>query len=285
MATRTAFQRYSNPPNSTSMGFSQRETVIAGTAFCAAAAVFAFVTPYTAAAVYAVSFWQYAVYALAFLHRRVSLEAFQHDAYLTRTASLVAFAWVYLSSPIDVLSLAVVLVGFALNIAAVKALGTDRTYYGVELAALQPKRITAFPYTWIPHPMLVGNMAAFGGAMLNAEFARQWWPLAVLHVGLNLAIILMEAYAKPVGTRNAESSEERQPFDAVSAAFEGGLAGAAVGAAFAALVDPSAWAAAMTAGAGVFAYAAVLADAYLPKGMLRSFTANERSRTAAARTP
>jgi hypothetical protein len=285
MATRAAVQRYSNPPSSASIELAQLATAFAGTAFFAAAAVFAFITPYSAAAVYAVSFWQYAVYALAFLHRRVSLEAFQHDAYLTRTASLVAFAWVYLSSPIDVLSLIVVAAGFALNIAAVKALGTDRTYYGVELAELEPKRITAFPYTWIPHPMLVGNMAAFGGTLLNAEFARQWWPLAALHVGLNLAIILMEAYAKPVKSRNTQSSDERQPFEAFSAAFEGGLAGAAVGAAFAALVDPSAWAAAMTAAAGVFAYAAVLADAYLPKGMLRSFTANERSRTAAARTP
>jgi hypothetical protein len=281
MATRTEVQRFSNPPNSASIDLSKWTTAFAGIAFFTAAAVFAFFTPHVATAVYAVSFWLYAVYALAFLHRRVSLEAFQQDAYLTRTASLAAFAWAYFSSPIDVLSLIVVSAGFALNIAAVKALGTDRTYYGVELAGLEPKRINAFPYTWIPHPMLLGNMAAFGGTLLNAEFARQWWPLAVLHVGLNLAIILMEAYAKPVETH---SVGERQPFDTLSAAFEGGLAGAAVGAAFAALVDPSAWAAAMTAGAGVFAYAAMLADAYLPKGMLRTFIENERSRTAAART-
>lgn len=264
MATRTAVQRYSNPPSSAPIELAQWATAFAGAAFFAAAAVFAFVTPYTAAAVYAVSFWQYAVYALAFLHRRVSLEAFQHDAYLTRTASLVAFAWAYLSSPIDVLSLGVVSVGFALNIAAVKALGTDRTYYGVELAELEPKRITAFPYTWIPHPMLVGNMAAFGGTLLNAEFARQWWPLAVLHVGLNLAIILMEACARPHPTAPQSESRERPVSESIWMLSVAGLLGSAAAAGIVVAIGNAADAsAAVLLGACAGVYAATIIRSYL----------------------
>ncbi len=48
------------------------------------------------------------------------------------------------------------------RMAAARALGTDRTYYGHEVAGLPHRRITTFPYSWISHPMLAGNIAAFG---------------------------------------------------------------------------------------------------------------------------
>ena len=86
--------------------------------------------------------------------------------------------------------------GFALSIAATRALGTERTYYGFELAALPPKRITSFPYSLTAHPMLIGSMLAFGGTLLDGAFLRAWWPLGVLHVALSLSIILMEAHGK-----------------------------------------------------------------------------------------
>jgi hypothetical protein len=147
--------------------------------------------------VWALSFWHYLVYALAFVPRRVALLVFVRDAVLLKAASLAVFAAVYLSASPDLLSLLVVGLGLFLNLAAAHALGTERTYYGFELAALPPKRLTAFPYSVIGHPMLIGNAIAFAGTLLNAEFRSEWWPLAIAHVGLNLAVLVMEVKARP----------------------------------------------------------------------------------------
>ena len=46
---------------------------------------------------------------------------------------------------------------------AAAVLGIDRTYYGHEVLGLAPKRLTAFPYSLTAHPMILGNVAAFGG--------------------------------------------------------------------------------------------------------------------------
>ncbi|MEM7045579.1 MAG: methyltransferase [Pseudomonadota bacterium] len=146
-------------------------------------------------AVYALSFWHYLVYALAFLWRRISLERFKRDSMILKTVSLAALAAVLWTTVPNVLSAIVMAAGFGLNIAAAQALGTDRTYYGYELAAIPGKRITSFPYSITAHPMLIGNMLAFGGTLLDDAFRTNWWPLGLLHVILNLAIILNEAYA------------------------------------------------------------------------------------------
>ena len=147
--------------------------------------------------VYALSFWHYAIYALAFVPRAVSLPVFERDAVLMKGVSLAAFAAVYLTVTPDFLSLLFVGVGLLFNISAARALGTDRTYYGYELASLPPKWVTAFPYSVLSHPMLTGNAVAFTATLLNAEFRADWWPLAVAHVILNLAILVMEARARP----------------------------------------------------------------------------------------
>ena len=149
------------------------------------------------AVVYLLSFWHYPIYALAFVLRTVRLAVFERDAVLMKGVSLAAFASVYLTVTPDLLSLLVVAVGLLFNISAARALGTDRTYYGYELAALPPKRITAFPYSVLSHPMLTGNALAFAGTLLNGEFRADWWPLAVAHVILNLAVLVMEARARP----------------------------------------------------------------------------------------
>ena len=146
-------------------------------------------------AVYALSFWHYLVYALAFLYRRISLERFKRDSYLLKAVSLLALASVLWTTAPNLLSTIAMAAGFALNIAAARALGADRTYYGFELEALPPKRITAFPYSVTSHPMLIGNMLAFGGTLLDDAFREAWWPLGLLHVVLNFSVILMEAKA------------------------------------------------------------------------------------------
>ena len=96
------------------------------------------------------------------------------------------------ASPLDPASLAVIAGGILLNVRAAAALGLDRTYYGHEVAGLPARRITAFPYSLTGHPMILGNVAAFGGTLINADFRQQWWPLAGLHVALNIGLLAME---------------------------------------------------------------------------------------------
>ncbi len=100
--------------------------------------------------------------------------------------------FVYLRTPLDLASLTVIAGGILLNIRAAAALGLDRTYYGHEVAGLPARRITAFPYSLTSHPMILGNVAAFGGTLINADFRQQWWPLAGLHVVLNIGLLAME---------------------------------------------------------------------------------------------
>ncbi len=130
------------------------------------------------AAAYLLSFWHYYLYWLAYYYGAAALDDFKRDAVLLKSVSLAVLGCAYLAAPLDGLSLAVVTLGFLLNIAGARALGPDRTYYGHELADLPERRITAFPFSWISHPMLAGNVAAFGGTLLNPVFRQAWWPLA-----------------------------------------------------------------------------------------------------------
>lgn len=143
-------------------------------------------------AIYAVSFLYYALYWRAFAWGVRSFDAFKQDALLLKALSVAALAVVYAQQPLEPLSLAVIAVGVALNARAAAVLGIDRTYYGVEIAGLPPLRARAFPYSLLPHPMIVGNVLAFGGTLLNSGFRDAWWPLAASHVALNLGLLAME---------------------------------------------------------------------------------------------
>jgi hypothetical protein len=143
-------------------------------------------------AVYLLSFWHYYLYWLAFAFGAVPFEVFKRDAVAMKTVSVAILAVVYLANPIDLASLTVIAAGVLLNLRAAAALGIDRTYYGHEVAGLPGRRITAFPYSLTSHPMILGNVAAFGGTLINASFREQWWPLAVVHVVLNAGLLAME---------------------------------------------------------------------------------------------
>jgi len=143
-------------------------------------------------AVYLLSFWHYYLYWLAFAFGAVRFAVFKRDAVAMKIVSVAILATAYFAVPLDFVSLAVVAGGALLNIRAATVLGFERTYYGHEVAGLPPLRVTAFPYSLIAHPMIAGNIAAFGGTLLNPEFARQWWPLACTHVALNIGLLAME---------------------------------------------------------------------------------------------
>ena len=149
-----------------------------------------------ALAVYALSFWHYGVYALAYFWRTIPLDGFKSDAMILKGLSLGALATVYLPVLTSIVFILVVLSGFALNIAAARAIGSDRTYYGYELANLPAKWSSAFPFSLLPHPMLTGNVIAFCGLLLDPGFRQDWALLAVLHVLLNLSILAMETYGR-----------------------------------------------------------------------------------------
>ena len=151
-----------------------------------------------ALAVYATGFWHYGLYWLAYRHGRVSLAVFRRDAVLMKSMALAGLGLAYFSCPPDLLSLVVVGAGFALNALGARALGADRTYYGHEVAGLPHQRILVFPYSWIGHPMLVGNVLAYAGTLINQPFREQWWPLACLHVALNLGLLCMETRVMPL---------------------------------------------------------------------------------------
>ena len=143
-------------------------------------------------AVWLLSFWHYYLYWLAIAFGAVPFDVFKCDAVAMKTVSVAALAAVYLAAPLDLASLAVIAGGILLNARAAAVLGIDRTYYGHEVADLPPRKITAFPYSLTSHPMILGNIAAFGGTLLNPEFAKHWWPLACLHVALNIGLLIME---------------------------------------------------------------------------------------------
>jgi hypothetical protein len=141
---------------------------------------------------YLLSFWHYYLYWLAFTFGTVDFDVFKRDAIAMKTVSVVALAIVYLRAPLDLVSLAVIAGGVLLNARAAAALGVDRTYYGHEVAGLPPRRMSAFPYSLTAHPMILGTVAAFGGTLINPDFREQWWPLASLHVALNIGLLVME---------------------------------------------------------------------------------------------
>ncbi len=142
--------------------------------------------------IYLLSFWHYYLYWLAFTFGAIDFDVFKRDAIAMKTVSVAALAIVYLRAPLDPASLAVIAGGILLNVRAAAILGLDRTYYGREVAGLPPHRMTAFPYSLTAHPMILGNVAAFGGTLINADFREQWWPLAGLHVALNIGLLAME---------------------------------------------------------------------------------------------
>ena len=144
------------------------------------------------AAVYLLSFWHYCLYWLVFAFGTSDFDAFKRNAIAMKTISVTALALVYLSAPLNPVSLAVILGGVLLNLRAAQVLGLDRTYYGHEVAGLPARHITAFPYSLTSHPMILGNVAAFGGTLINASFRADWWPLASLHVVLNIGLLAME---------------------------------------------------------------------------------------------
>jgi len=164
-------------------------------------------------AVYALAYWHYYLYFLAYRYGSVPLRVFQRDAVAMKAVSLAGLGFAVVAAGPELLPLAVLAAGFALNAYAAGVLGSDRTYYGDEVAGMPRLRVSTFPFSRIPHPMLVGNLIAYSGLLLDAGFRDAWWPLAAGHLVLNVGLLLMEMRLAPL--RRAVRGVKVSPLPAV----------------------------------------------------------------------
>jgi hypothetical protein len=98
-----------------------------------------------------------------------------------------------------------ILSGYGVSLLATKALGIDRTYFAAELGLVEPKWITAFPYGYIPHPMIVSQVWALLGFHMAPHFRAEWPIVVPIHCLLYITHMLQEHFdiydkSKPVET-------------------------------------------------------------------------------------
>jgi hypothetical protein len=135
--------------------------------------------------------------------RQVSAGRFRRDAFLYKSCAMLWLGYyytdkfnIYTFTP-DYLSLAVAATGFAISSLAMKALGMDATYFGVELDIAKPRWITDFPYGVIPHPMIVGQIIGILGLHISAQFRIHCPYMALGHVALYLVHMAQENFFLP----------------------------------------------------------------------------------------
>lgn len=180
------------------------------------------------------SFVHYARYVLTYYVRDdVVYGNFKRDALLFKSIALIQLAVLYLEpfyrdasavsshTPLDVLvdtvrravtsdpaSVAMIVSGYTLSTLATKALGLDRTYFGVELGFCEPKWISDFPYNVIPHPMIASQILALLG-LYKAEHMRTTYPwLLPTHIALYAVHMFQEMYDV-----HGSSVQRRTPHD------------------------------------------------------------------------
>jgi len=151
----------------------------------------------------ATSFVHYIRYIMTYYYRdNVAYLDFKRDVLIFKSLALAQLAYLYLSphgfNPVsaltaDPISVLMIASGYGVSMLATKALGLDRTYFGVELGFCEPKWIDAFPYSTIPHPMITSQVFALLGILKGAGSIRASFPwLLPLHIALYLAHMLQE---------------------------------------------------------------------------------------------
>jgi hypothetical protein len=89
--------------------------------------------------------------------------------------------------PRDVPGILMASVGFSITILATARLGFVRTYFGSELSFVKPKWIEGFPYGYIPHPMIVGQLIAYASIIY-------WWQDSLTTENLSILVAHMTFY-------------------------------------------------------------------------------------------
>eukprot|EP00752_Nemacystus_decipiens_P018312 g16428.t1 len=167
------------------------------------------------------SFVHYPRYMSTYFHRSSDLDfgRFKLDALFFKVVALSHVAFRYVAALLATfasraeaesgmgdaglvfvaVSLLLIIAGSTVSTLASKALGMDGTYFGPELGICEMKWVTAFPYSCVPHPMIVGQIVAFAGVHLLPEFRAACAWLMPAHCAFYLVVLLQEhfdVYAK-----------------------------------------------------------------------------------------
>ncbi|GAB5361830.1 hypothetical protein AAMO2058_000746300 [Amorphochlora amoebiformis] len=142
------------------------------------------------------SYLHYIIYLATFYSRReIAFGLFKRDVIFYKSIALTHILYYYLKNfEFDVISLALLGVGYFIAIAATKALGIDKTYFGSELGHCKPEYVSSFPYNCIPHPMIVGAcIGLLGFHKLNG--LREEVPYLIpVHIALYLTHMCQEIF-------------------------------------------------------------------------------------------
>lgn len=162
-------------------------------------AAIAFVFKNTAIFLAGTSFIHYLIYLTTYYYRQnVSYSTFIRDSVFFKSLSMMQLAiWYFYFFDfkfISFLSLAIAVSGFYLAVLAYEKLGHVRSYFGVELGKIEPVKISSFPYNFIPHPMINGNIINLLGLYLLEPFriALPW--LVPLHIAFYVIHLIQEIF-------------------------------------------------------------------------------------------
>ena len=106
-------------------------------------------------------------------------------------------AWIQILIKInsfDILYLLPFFVGVSISMIATFRLGKIRTYFGTELKLVQFKKISKFPYGYIPHPMITGQLIALLSLALHPNWFSKYTWLLPTHMLLYSLHCLQEIY-------------------------------------------------------------------------------------------
>jgi len=142
------------------------------------------------------SFVHYAIY-IAVYHQYligegsdVDFYVFKRNATVYKALSMAQLLWRFFSAGPDAFSTATACLGFGISALAAARIGMDRTLFGAELGRCAPRWIGDFPYSVIPHPMLVSNLVGLAGIH---RVVRHTFPHVVpVHFILYLAHLVQE---------------------------------------------------------------------------------------------
>ena len=143
------------------------------------------------------SFRHYVVYmtTFAFREKPVAHGYLMRDAKLYKTIALCHLGRRILpliDLPHDWPGVLMAVAGFSITMMATARLGFVRTYFGSELGFVKPKWIEGFPYGYIRHPMIVGQLTAYSSILCWFDMNAETQLLIGTHMALYTAHMVQE---------------------------------------------------------------------------------------------
>ena len=147
---------------------------------------------------YGTSFVHYIRYISTYFDRRqVHYGIFQRDVLFFKTLSIgQLFIMTLYDSPfINYKGYACVFIGYTVSILATHVLGKDKTYFGLELGIIEGnnERVSSFPYGYIPHPMITGQILSLLGFYTFQTISSNYY-LIPIHIILYCIHLFQEIY-------------------------------------------------------------------------------------------